>query len=352
MSTLGMIKKIVKELCFNSFDKCDLNGLDVPLPERLADLSDSERDWVFAAAKSLTHVIYNIFYLQQPWRPDGELHLRIQTIEQQEHGAFARLLREANVGSGWLASGWRIVEREGTGRWIATDGRVTLAIREEEIFSKEIDVLDKSQQVSILFPKHLPYMSPGYYMAISNAGMPGVDNNPIVRIYVNVKPGTAPALLRSMTSFVCSRGLRAIIKILNHPDSFGRPDAAVVYLERDAFIQLCSELREIVARFAPNLSDSVPGFTKRWMLGVGIAEEPERKGEVAVSFGEHRSRLIAVGLARAYVKFRDYDTEDIWVYETLRMAEVLTTLTEAGLDPERLYLNSSSEDVYPSELAV
>lgn len=349
MSPLELLEQIARETGFTAVDRCQVRGIEVLLPERLTRVADLPLLWVRAAADLLGQLLYEAYYLRQPLRPDPLLPAgaRIRPVEGHEHPHLSRLLREANAGSGWLAESWRLLDREGTAGWRVNDGEVTLVAREDEIVPPDGDPLAPGKRVSLRFPKHLPYASLGYYIAVSDAGPARAGVAPAWRIYMNVSASAAPLMLRRVTSLLCRRGTRASLKVLNHPDAFVRPDALVLLIERDAFDGLREELGALLERSSAYLAPEVPAFTKRWMPGIALAEEPAGQRLVPISFGEHRSRLIATGIARAHDAAGMSDPPFHPAAIQRRYIEVLSTLRKSGLDPERLYLNPGSDDIYP-----
>lgn len=331
-STFPTLARIAKEMYVQSPTKCIVGVHNLALPERLERIYLRPDDWIMAAGKQLGHFVYNAFYLGRASNRAGSEQSGIEPVPDHEQGGFGVLLRQANAGSGWLSDGWEIVRKTGSKAEIR-NGKLLLVAEANDLISAG------NNRVAVRFPKHLPYRSPGYYMAVSNAGLP--DTGALMRIYINVKAVAAPVLLKRVTSFVCEHSIAAIIKVLNHPKSFDRPDAMVIYIGREGGSQILGFIGSILNDIASYISERVPGFAKRWKPGVGLAEEPVAAGRSAASFGEHRSALIGKALAQAYVK---HNSGDDACYEELRLSRILSVLRGEKLDPERLYLNPGSEE--------
>ena len=95
-----------------------------------------------------------------------------------------------------------------------------------------------------------------------------------------------------------------------------------------------SRHRGIHREVATELHPSVPLFSKPLASGLGVAEEPDN-GE---SFGQQRCRLVAEALCDAHLAGAHTHDE--------RLRVVREHLARSGVDPDRPYLRSASEDVY------
>jgi hypothetical protein len=259
--------------------------------------------------------IYYRYHLRQAAsEPDAR---RIPVLRDEEDPAFATELAAANAGRGWWATGWR---RLGNGR--VSNGRVALVAAEDEIRST-------GDGVMVRFPPALPYVSAGYYVAVSDAGPPQEINGGNVRLYANVGPAHAPSMLQAVTRFLADRELPGVVKVLNNPKSFGRCDSCVLYLERGGWNCDGASLVDLL-RSHP-LAAPVSAFALYLGDGLAFAEEAAPDGRrTVVSFGESRSRLAAEGLGAAF----DSGTGQI---ESARAAAIRAAFLGRGLDPDRPY---------------
>ncbi|WP_192359579.1 T3SS effector HopA1 family protein [Mesorhizobium mediterraneum] len=242
---------------------------------------------------------------------------RIPVLRNEEDPAFASELCLANAGKGWWAVGWRSL-----GNSRVSNGRVTLVASDEEIRSIGAGVM-------VRFPPALPYISAGYYVAVSDAGPPQELHGGNVRLYANVGAAHASAVLQALTGFLADQQLPGVVKILNNPKSFGRSDSCVIYLERSGWDYYGDSLVNLLRNFL--LSEPVSAFALRIIDGLGFAEEDARGGRRTVaSFGEIRSRLAAEGLAAAF-------NSGTGEGESARAAGIRAAFYGSGLDPDQPY---------------
>jgi HopA1 effector protein family len=219
-------------------------------------------------------------------------------IVLREDPAFGAELRRANRGAGFAEAGWQVVGHAG-GAALVRKNRISLLATSADIEGGTVPAVGES--VAIRFPPERPYAYPDYYMAVGNGGpAAGESGRPIVRIYFNVRASGAPILLGVLTSRLGAALSRFSVKVLNHPASFPRPDAAVAYFSRDEFVTARPLLTEAVQKIAPHLDSRVPAFTMAVAPGVGFAEEPVSGDGRRLSFGQHRCGLVARGLACAF----------------------------------------------------
>jgi hypothetical protein len=173
---------------------------------------------------------------------------------------------------------------------------------------------------------------PDWYMAF---GGPESTGTKWLRLYWNVNPGGALVLTRIATDLLVRLQVPFRLKVMLNA-SIVRRDAAVLYLPlgqwlvaRDIVGPLSRELEE-----TGGLEDETPLFTKTLRRGVGLAEDPQR----GLSFGLHRSGLVARSLARSYLAGLS-EEEQQWSGLTAEFAR-------EGLSIDRPYLNAGSRDVY------
>jgi hypothetical protein len=135
---------------------------------------------------------------------------------------------------------------------------------------------------SLRLPKELPALSPGFWFAVGDAPVERFD----VRVYWNVTAAGAPALVEAITSRLNRAEIPYRLKVADHPFRFDRCDAAVLYLDADAFRSARTTLRELAS--GARLEPAIPALTLELAPGVGLAEDDG--GE---SFGARRCALIA-----------------------------------------------------------
>jgi hypothetical protein len=185
--------------------------------------------------------------------------------------------------------------------------------------------------VSLRFPKSLPDISPGFYMA---AGDTDMRSRETVRLYWHVTPEGAVALIHRATSTLNAAGVPFRLKAVDDPVRYTRCDAAVLYIPADRYDAAAPLLSGVYAHVQGYMRSRVPAFTRALAPGLGLAEDPG-DGD---SFGLHRCRLLADALVTAH-EHGAHSVED-------RAAAVFERFAAEGLDPDRPYLNPGSPDRY------
>ncbi len=267
---------------------------------------------------------------------------------------FVEALSAANRGRGGWQAGWHVAVVERDDLVVERDGlRVRAARGDCAPAARSRAVGDP---VSVRRAKEQRHVSPGFYAALGDApwrgradGAPGLARAPAprsatgtlgaddveLRVYVNVAPAGAAALVALLTGALNERAVPYALKVLNRPASFWRCDAAVLYLEVDDFDRARDTLREAALRCAPHLRDRVPAFTKRLARGIAAGEQRTSAG---VSFGSARSRLVAEGVLDA----RDRRMRSA----AAQLAAVEARFEADGLRLDVPYLASSTADRY------
>jgi len=286
-------------------------------------------------ADVLIQRLYEDFY--RKGRPSPQSPFDRMTLRAGTSQPFVDALSAANSGNGTCQTGWVV-----TGLANSDPDAATLTIRRnglnlrasiEEIAFNEKTPARIGDEVGLRFPKELPAVSPGFYMALSDTPY-SAANGQVVRLYWNLYPWAAANLLSGITSRLNGAGLRFQLKLIDHPDRYQRCDAAVLYLLKHDIEQAAPLLASVYQDVRVDLKQPVPAMTKWIAPGVGLAEDPPG-GD---SFGVHRCRLIANGLVRGWKQGAN-SVED-------RLAAVIHTLHDAAIDLEHPYLNPGSVDDY------
>lgn len=244
---------------------------------------------------------------------------------------FVDALSAANAGQGSWQGGWTIRALHPNGI-VASHGGLTVAAQPDEYRLDDGAPLVAGADVCLRFPKEARRISPGFYMAEGDL-VPGVQDG-IVRLYWHLRPEGAADLMREITTRLNAARLPFRFKVLNNPDAYDRCDAGVLYLRKQDYLTAVGILEHIYPLVAANLGHQTPAFTKALAPGLGLAEDPG-DGE---SFGQHRCGLLAEGLVRAHEQ-RQQTTDG-------RLATVVETFAEAGVDLERPYLQPGSVDIF------
>ncbi len=173
---------------------------------------------------------------------------------------------------------------------------------------------------------------PGCYMAL---GLPAPSDTKWLRLYWNVNPSGAIALVGIATGILNHLRVPFRLKVLLNT-SIARRDAAVLYVPlaywpaaRDIIGPVCGQLDE-----SRNLEAATPLFTKTLRPGVALAEDPQ----TGLSFGMHRSALVARSLAGSYLAGH--------AEENQQWSDLRDEFEREKLSLDRPYLNAGSADVY------
>ena len=260
-------------------------------------------------------------------------------------GAFVRALSQANGGRGAWDSGWRVArvgaDADGDAALgvIRPDGLVLVAPREEvrgEGAGAGADdggvALAEGARVSVLLPKELRGLSPGFYVALGDAGAPAGDDR--VGLYWNVAAAGAVTLVARLTYALNGAGLPFSFELLDNPARYGRGDAAVLTIARGDFAAVVMLARPLLRPLGGQLGDAAPAFTKPLARGLAVAEQPAG-GE---RFGEQRCRLLAEAIVAAgEAGARTVDA---------RAAAVRARFAAADVRLDAPYLQPGADDAY------
>lgn len=273
----------------------------------------------------LTNILYDAFYCSGGvWAADSDPP---EVAEWASEGFVERLIG-ANAGGGFEEHGWEVRGCEG-GRVTASRGGLTIATDWPTATTTAVGVGDV---IALRSAKGSLSLSPGYYFAFGDAGVP--EAGPVVRLYWNTTPEAGVELIRCVTRSLNDRRLPFGLKVLTNFTAYRRADSAVLYLAREVYLEAAGALIEIYRKVRPALRRATPVFTKTLAPGVGLAESPPD----GASFGHQRSMLLAEAIAQAHEERAKSQRERSAIYEAV--------LRKSGLDPARPYLNSGSEDSY------
>lgn len=303
--------------------------------EELGELSQENQK--VRIVRELSYFIYFHYHLrsssevQRLWQDRTD---DLTPIIMREHPEFGHRLREANRGVGYTDEGWTILHVRNDTIEVVKGG-IHLSARPDELWSSDRSFLPTTK-VSLRFPNDRPYANPGYYTVVGNAGPPDNRSDKLVRTYFNICPPGAPDFLATLTKALNKLRLKFLLKILNHPDAYPRSDAAVLYLRRESFTDLQPLLIEMYTASA--FGNATSFFTKSLAPGIAVAEETTDEVTRQMSFGQHRSLLVAQGIARNFFSGQD-SVEN-------RYQGILNEFQTAGLDTSQPYLDTGSRDIY------
>jgi hypothetical protein len=273
--------------------------------------------------------LYNDFYIrggtsQSVWGDPGS---------ETNALSFVETLSAANEGSGCHESGWE-VQTVAEDHLTVRRGNLELWVRPEDYTVPRDRAPEPGTSVGLRLPKELRGISPGYYMALSNQEDKYDDEQPLVRLYWNLSAAGTAAFVREATHALNNAGLFFRLKALNDPRSYNRCDAAVMYFRKSQYSAVIKQMARVYPKIGSYLKPKTPMFTKAIAPGVGLAEDPGSNE----SFGQHRCKLLADGMIRAYERGAKSLTE--------RLDIVTECYASSGIHLNEPYLNPSSIDVY------
>ncbi|MBD2730588.1 hypothetical protein H6G96_30805 [Nostoc sp. FACHB-892] len=295
----------------------------------------------------LRSFLYGIYYngsMRSMLALDGEgnglpLDLENNTVLGVDVGFYKRL-HESNFGEGYFDPGWSVLREESDGTLAVTKNGLRLHIQP----NKHLQVVEQASvvgdSIAIKMPKNR--VQNGFYMAVGNAGfsrMEDVKIQPVtVRIYINVTPEGAVAVMGSLTQRLNELVIPFSFKVLYNSKEYQRYDSGVLYFDKRDYEIVKQVLKSVYQEHQLHFKPEIPLFTKQLALGLGLAEEPDKKFAVQESFGMNRCQIVANGLLAAWHQRND-STEG-------RMQAICEQFCTLGIDLQRIYLNANSEDIY------
>lgn len=234
-------------------------------------------------------------------------------------------LSAANTGRGGWEQGWRIDGRRDGALLVSRDGLRVMALPSQCRATED--------GIAVALPAELPVWSPGFFTVIGDANLDPAPEELIARLYFNVRCAGAPSIVGAVTSALNRAHVPFRMKVADHPERFGRCDAAVLYLPSAALPHRRRLLRRVVEACSPHLQPRTPVFTKPLAPGVGYGEERGAAGE---SFGMRRCRLLAEAIVSAHERRqRDLDAQ---------LAAVTRRFEDGGIDLDAPYLDCGPVD--------
>ncbi|GAC1471429.1 MAG: hypothetical protein NVS2B14_17030 [Chamaesiphon sp.] len=253
---------------------------------------------------------------------------------------FTARLHESNKGEGYLDPGWSIIRQETDGALAVFKEGLTLHIERDRHLESAQQSATVGELVAIRMPRNL--VQNGFYMAVSNLGTQNHSHpntlSGTVRIYFNLTPEGAIAVMESLTQQLNEIKLPFTFKVLYNPSDYGRYDSGVLYFEKNNYEAVRQVVQNVYTEHQSHFQPEVPLFTKLLAPGLSLAEEPDRKFSTQESFGMNRCQIVTNGLLEAWQK-GDNSPDG-------RMASIYQHFSLLGIELQRPYLNANSEDIY------
>ncbi|KOP23518.1 hypothetical protein AMR41_25440 [Hapalosiphon sp. MRB220] len=249
-------------------------------------------------------------------------------------------LHSSNHGTGYYDSGWQVLRREPDGSLAVMKGGLTLHVENEHHVEQMMRSVRVGDFISIWMPKNR--LQNGCYIAVSNVAQ-NLSENPDSdlgegRIYFNLTPVGAIALMESLTLQLNAAGIAFSFQVPYNPSAYKRFDSGVLYFERHNYWVVREVLQAVYKQHKSHFHSEIPLFTKCLAPGLSVAEEPAQKFVVQESFGMNRCQIVANALLEAWQKGQNSTQQRIQI--------IYQHFARFGIDLRRPYLNPSSEDVY------
>lgn len=295
----------------------------------------------------LRSFLYGIYYngsMQSTLALDGEgnglpLDLENNTVLGVDVGFYKRL-HESNFGEGYFDPGWSVLREEGDGSLAVAKGGLRLHVERNKHLQAVEQAAVVGDSVAIQMPKNR--VQNGFYMAVGNAGFSRIEDVKIqsvtVRIYINVTPEGAVAMMRSLTQALNELVIPFSFKVLYNPKEYQRYDSGVLYFDKRDYEVVKQVLKTVYQEHQLHFKSEIPLFTKQLAIGLGLAEEPDQKFAVQESFGMNRCQIVANGFLEAW-----YQGDDL---PEVRMQAIIGQFSRLGIELQRPYVNTNSEDIY------
>lgn len=239
-------------------------------------------------------------------------------------------IRDLDFESGFLEDSRGITTQQEivpTGDHTAVIDGVRVRLPDEMDLSRAVP----GRPIDVSLPGTRPRVTPGFFLVRS---IPAGESMaaPLLRLYARIEsPRDARTTWHAALDVL--RGLRTAwqAKVLAHPAAYPRADALVVYLPRSSWNVVPDLARSI--RAARDTQGPPSAFARALGDGITMAFEPDdrRPGSDKLSFGQHRTRLVASALVRT--RGLAYDAY---------AAEIERLLFDAGVDPNDVSRNLST----------
>ena len=280
-----------------------------------------------ATVSAVATALYRLLYCRPAQRINGYWpDVRAARI-------FVEALSQANSGRGSWQPGWIVKSVEGDGSLaVQRPGDDLVVWAQKHQFRPDDNgeiVIGRIGRLRL--GKELREMLPGYYTILGEADQhDGGNGSPqrIVRYYWHLTVDVSRLWVRELTRLFNAARLAFHAKVLSDPGAYIRADAGVLYIDRANLAQAMALLPDLHQAVSSALRESTPMFTKRLAVGLAVAEDP---GD-GRSFGEHRCRLVAEGLVRAFAAGRS-DVQELAESVAARFAEEQIDIMQPWLNP-------------------
>ena len=292
---------------------------------------------------SLTHALYRYVYShswtgvvpEESGDPADVAAMRRGKEFQPDDALLARLSAANTTCERW-EHGWTIGRIHSDGRIQARRGQLRRQVWPGQFLSKDGPGARPriGSEISLFYAKESVALQPAFYYLFGETPEEQAHDYGIMRLYWNVSPEGAPALLGAVSRLLNRFRVPFRMKCAVALADYERTDVAVLYLPKCMARFVCGLLPELWSEVCDHLADAVPFFSRRLAPGLGLAEDPGN-GE---SFGQHRCRLMAEAVWTCFLRGEQRTSA--------RLAELEQLFSKNGVHPQNPHLNIDSLDWY------
>jgi HopA1 effector protein family len=297
----------------------------------------------------LQSFLYGIYYsgsMRQALALDAEDNKLLLDLENNTvlgiDLEFYNRIHTSNNGQGYFEPGWSILKEEEDGSLVVRKGKNGLKLyieRDKHLQPNEQDAV-VGDTVAIKMPKNC--VQNGFYVSVGNARADlhrdAQEESILVRIYFNLTPDGAVAVMGSLTQQLNEQNIPFDFKVLYNPQDYQRHDSGVLYFDKSNYELVHQVLQQVYQENQSHFKAEVPLFTLQLAPGLALAEEPNQKFAERESFGMNRCQIIANGLLEAWNQGKNLPDE--------RIQAIFEQFSLAGIDLNHTYLNADSKDIY------
>jgi HopA1 effector protein family len=253
---------------------------------------------------------------------------------------FYNRIHNSNSGQGYFEPGWSILKEEEDGSLVVKKGSLKLHIERDKHLQPAEQDAEIGDMVAIKMPKNC--VQNGFYVSVGNARAnlhrDAQEESVLVRIYFNLTPDGAVAVMGSLTQQLNEQDIPFDFKVLYNPQDYQRHDSGVLYFDKSNYELVHQILQQVYQENQAHFKAEVPLFTLQLAPGLALAEEPDQKFAERESFGMNRCQIIANGLLEAWNQDKNLPEE--------KMQSIFEQFLSSGIDLNKTYLNKDSKDIY------
>ncbi|MDJ0617408.1 MAG: T3SS effector HopA1 family protein [Calothrix sp. MO_192.B10] len=255
---------------------------------------------------------------------------------------FHKNLHSCNHGVGYFDPGWQVLRLEPDGSIAVSKDGLHLHVEPDWLIESAWQYPKVGQTIAIWMDNHR--LENGFYVGVSNAGAEksSQPDGDLVggRIYFNITPEGAIALMDSLTIHLNNAGIPFRFQVLYNPAAYQRYNSGLLCFACRDYPGIIKVLKAVYPENQSHFRPEIPLFTKFLAPGLSFAEEPNQQNPPPESFGIHRCQIIANGLLDAWERGKKSSEAKIRI--------IRQHFAHLGIDWQYPYLNPHSQDIYHS----